>query len=209
MRGGVLSDSYIDENCREFKPVPMDKAQEILKIEHPVNPYSGIKPIYNQYVAAPASVSTMVANIHRANMKAGDVTSDYEELLTGVVGDISDYEELLTGVETVKNEIDRYIDEEVPRPRDRERTRPARGGARQGSGRMNVGESALKEQIEGGLAFKEKIQKKDIQEAIRYSGGDFNEAISRVVSNKKQEAVGKVLEGIMKKVEAQIEARDK
>tara|TARA_R110000803_G_scaffold129070_2_gene196405 strand:+ start:98 stop:706 length:609 start_codon:yes stop_codon:yes gene_type:complete len=201
MRGGVLSDSYIDEICREFKPVPMGKAQEILKIEHPVNPYSGIKPIYNQSVAVPASVSTMVSNIHRANMKAGDVTSDYEELLTGVVGDIK----------TVKNEIDRYIDEEearLPRPRDRERTRPARGGARQGSGRMNVGESALKEQIEGGLAFKEKIQKKDIQEAIRYSGGDFNEAISRVVSNKKQEAVGKVLEGIMKNVEAQIEARD-
>jgi hypothetical protein len=180
MRRGVLSDSYIEEFCKEFRPVPL-KDTMILKIEHPQNEYSGIKPIYNQTVVRPSTINTMVANVHRANHKAGDITSDHEELLTGVV------EEVIGEREVIEEEV--Y---ESP---------AGRGGARKGSGRMTVGESALKEQIERGLEFKEKIQKRDIQEAIIYSGGDLNEAISRVITDKKQEAVGKVLEGIIKKVE--------
>lgn len=212
MRGGVLSDSYIEEFCKEFRPVPLDKVPTILKIEQPQNPYSGIKPIYNQTVVRPATINTMVANIHRANHKAGDITSDHEELLTGVVGDIKTEAVVVKGEVIGERAVESYIEEEVSRfvYETPERIRiPEQGGAREGSGRMTVGDTALKEQIEGGLAFKEKIQKKDIKEALRYSGGDFNKAISRVITDKKEEAVGKVLEGIMKKVEKQIERKEK
>ena len=210
MRGGVLSDSYIEEFCKEFRPVPM-KDVKILKIEQPVNLYSGIKPIYNQTVVRPATINTMVANIHRANHKAGDITSNHEELLEGVLEEVKSEAVMVKGEVIGEQAVESYIEEEVSRfvYETPERSRPERGGAREGSGRMTVGESALKEQIEGGLAFKEKIQKKDIQEAIRYSGGDFNEAISRVITDKKEEAVGKVMAGIMKKVEAQIERKEK
>lgn len=212
MRSGVLSDSYIEEFCKEFRPVPLDKVK-ILKIDHPQNPYSGIKPIYNQTITRPESINTMVANIHRANRKAGDLTSTHEVLLDGVVEDVKSEAVMVKGEVIGEREVESYIEEQVSSfvYETPERRIPAfssgRGGAREGSGRMTVGESQLKQQIEGGLAFKEKIQKKDIQEALRYSGGDFDEAISRVISDKKQEAVGKVLEGIMKKVEKQIEAK--
>tara|TARA_R110000803_G_scaffold140013_2_gene206612 strand:+ start:2131 stop:2769 length:639 start_codon:yes stop_codon:yes gene_type:complete len=210
MRGGVLSDSYIEEFCKEFRPVPL-KDIKILKIEHPLNPYSGIKPIYNQSVAVPATINTMVANIHRANHKAGDLTSDHEELLEGVLEEVKSEAVFVKGEVVGERAVESYIEERVSRfvYETPERSRPARGGAREGSGRMTGGESALKEQIEGGLAFKEKIKKKDIQEAIRYSGGDFNEAISRVITDKKEEAVGNVLEAIMRRVEKQIETKEK
>ena len=184
MRSGVLSDSYIEEFCKEFRPFPL-KDTMILKIEHPQNEYSGIKPIYNQTVVRPSTINNMVANVHRANQKAGDVTSDHEEILTGVVEEVISEREVPSPSGVV---------EEVPSP-------AGRGGAREGSGRMTGGESALKQQIERGLEFKEKIQKKDIQEAIRYSGGDVNEAISRVITDKKEKAVARVLDSIIKKVE--------
>lgn len=211
MRGGVLSDSYIEEFCKEFRPVPM-KDTQILKIEHPVNLYSGIKPIYNQTVVRPATINTMVANIHRANYKAGDITSNHEELLEGVLKEVKSEAVMVKGEVVGEQAVESYIEEEVSRfvyETPERRISSGRGGAREGSGRMTVDESAMKQQIEGGLAFKEKIQKKDIQQAIRYSGGDFNEAISRVITDKKEDAVGKVLEGIMKRVEAQIERKEK
>jgi hypothetical protein len=157
----------------------------------------------------------MVANIHRANRKAGDLSSNHEELLEGVVEEVKSEAVIVKGEVIGEREVESYIEEEVARfvYETPERRIPAfssgRGGAREGSGRMTVGESALKEQIEGGLAFKEQIKKQDIREALRASGNDFDEAISRVITQKKEEAVGGVLDVIMKRVEKQIGAKPK
>lgn len=215
MRGGVLSDSYIEEFCKDFRPMPMEKVPQLLKIEHPENPYSGIKPIYNQTIVRPESINTMVANIHRANQKAGDITSNHGEMLASVVADVKSEAVVVKGEVVGPKEVESFIEEEVAREfyETPERRIPAfssgRGGSRKGSGRMTVGEKVLKEQIQSGLAYKEEISKRDIREAIQSSGGDYDEAISRVIQQKKDEAVGKVLGSIMKKVEKEIEKKEK
>ena len=165
MRSGVLSDSYIEEFCKDFRPIPMDKAPKILKIEHPQNPYSGIKPIYNQTVVRPATINTMVANVHRTNQKAGDLTSDHEELLTAVVQEVKTEAVIVKGKVIGEAEVESEIEAEVLKESESYFSTPmkervpafgtGRGGAREGSGRMTSGMTAMKEQIEGGLAFKE------------------------------------------------------
>lgn len=240
MRSGVLSDSYIEEFCKDFRPFPLDKAPEFLKIEHPQNPYSGIKPIYNQTVVRPETINAMVANVHRANQKAGDLTSDHEELLNKVSVDISQENEVSEAIATrIINEafeeaLGELAGQDVdlpeaflpqappPSPVSLPRTPPSsptpltippappiRGGAREGSGRMTSTESGLKLGVEATLPFKEKITKKQVKEAILYSGGDIVEATGRLSANVKEESAKKVLEGIMKRVEKEIERKEK
>lgn len=198
MRGGVLGDSYLQEFCKEFRPFPIDRAPEVLKIDHPQSPYSGIKPIYNQTVVRPASINTMVANIHRANHKAGDVLSDHEELLAGVVEEVKPEAELAAQ------------DVELPEAfRTPERLIPAfssgRGGAREGSGRMSAEESSIRHMVEFGLPFREKITKKQVREAMAEGG----EVVERLTARVTEESARKAVEGIMKRVERQIERKEK
>ena len=246
MRKGVLSDNYLLEHCKEFRPLPMDKAVKLLKIDLPINKYPGIKPIYHQIVARPETISTMVANVHRANQKAGDVTSNYEEILGKVVGDLSSDDEFdpdvveallsLSSVDVEDIQFNRNVDlanvdvdfdvidamlesavesavesaEDFATP---EKLIPAsssgRGGKREGGGRMTVGQSYMKKEIEDKLQMKESIKKKDISEAVRYSRGNLDDAIERVVTTKKEENVNNIMEGILKRVQTQVEANEK
>lgn len=198
MRSGVLSDSYLEEFCKEFRPVPLAKVG-LLKIDHPQNPYSGIKPIYNQTIVRPESINTMVANIHRTTP-----TVSHDVLLENSVQDVIDpitsevFErtgEVITG-ETVDDLLAEVVGEVLSES-------PRRGGARAGAGRMPAEFRGIKEMAQLDLQFKEKISKKDVAEAMRYAGGERNEAISRIVSDKKQQAVKDVIDVILKKVEKQ------
>jgi uncharacterized protein YjbK len=189
MRDGVLSDSYIEEFCKEFRPVPLDKVK-ILKIDHPQNLYSGIKPIYNQTIVRPATINTMVANIHRANSKAGDITSSHEELLEEVVQEVKSEESPVAQVPVFSSPSG------------------GRGGKRKGSGRMTNEEKMVKTIAKYELEFEEdNIPKTMVKKALR-EGGQLG-AVKALKSSIRQESAKDVIERILKKVEKQIDDKEK
>ena len=194
MRGGVLSDSYTEEFCKEFRPVPLDKVK-ILKIEHPQNLYSGIKPIYNQTIVRPATINTMVANIHRTNLKAGDLSSDHGKLLEEVVQEVKSEEEPLSPVAQVPV---------FSSPRG------GLGGKRKGSGRMTKQEQMVKNIAKYELEFEEAIPKRMVKEALREAGeGGRLSAVDALKSSIRQESAENIMKVIMGKVEKQIVANEK
>lgn len=200
MRTGVLSDEYILEHCKEFRPFPLDKAPKLLKVNLPLNPLSGIKPIYNQTVVRPATIHNMVSSIDMISQKVGDQDAVYSRVMPKVISDFTAPPPVAVPATPPA----------TPPASPPVSPRTGRGGARAGSGRMDRQEQMVKDIAKIELEFKEGIPKRMVREALREAGEGGALAAKDILKGAiRQESAENIMKVIMAKVEKQIERKEK
>jgi hypothetical protein len=60
-------DQAVDDGCLEWKSIPMAVVQDVVKVEHAKNDYTGIKQIYNVIPPRPTNINTLATSIARIN----------------------------------------------------------------------------------------------------------------------------------------------
>ena len=58
---------YVDDECLEYRSVPMAVVNTILKVKHPVSDFTGVKRVFNNIPARPKNLNALATTIARMN----------------------------------------------------------------------------------------------------------------------------------------------
>jgi hypothetical protein len=66
----------VDDGCLEYKSIPMAVVNDIVKVTHEINDFTGIKQIYNLIPPRPKNINVMATSIARINNLPYSVVDD-------------------------------------------------------------------------------------------------------------------------------------
>lgn len=76
-------EQYVDDNCLEWKSIPMAVVKDLVKVSHEKNDYTGIKQVYNLIPPRPKDINAMATSIARINNLPNSAVAEITKKIAG------------------------------------------------------------------------------------------------------------------------------